>query len=105
VCQKLLTAGAERKLGRCVDCPGNVDEELFERLRNWRLDRSKELKQPAYCVFTDATLTRIAEVRPQTAQQLATIGGVGPAKLTAYASDVLELCRDGLGQGSAKLPE
>jgi DNA helicase-2/ATP-dependent DNA helicase PcrA len=94
VCQRVLTRGADRKLGRCADCPGSVDEELFERLRDWRLARSKELKQPAYCVFTDATLTRIAEVRPQTAQQLATIGGVGPAKLTAYAAEVLDLCRD-----------
>jgi DNA helicase-2/ATP-dependent DNA helicase PcrA len=92
VCQKLLTSGAARKLGRCTDCPGSVDEELFERLRAWRLERSKELKQPAFCVFTDATLTRIAEVRPQTTQELATIGGVGPAKLTAYAAEVLDLC-------------
>jgi DNA helicase-2/ATP-dependent DNA helicase PcrA len=92
VCQKLLTSGAARKLGRCTDCPGSVDEELFERLRSWRLERSRELKQPAFCVFTDATLTRIAEVRPQTTQELATIGGVGPAKLTAYAAQVLELC-------------
>ena len=61
-------------------------------MRAWRLERSKELKQPAFCVFTDATLTRIAEVRPQTTQELATIGGVGPAKLTAYAAEVLELC-------------
>ncbi len=89
VCQKLLTSGAARKLGRCTDCPGSVDEVLFERLRAWRLERSKELKQPAFCVFTDATLTRIAEVRPQTTQELATIGGVGPAKLTAYAAEVL----------------
>ena len=92
VCQKLLSSGAARKLGRCTDCPGSVDEVLFERLRAWRLERSKELKQPAFCVFTDATLTRIAEVRPQTTQELATIGGVGPAKLTAYAAEVLELC-------------
>ncbi|HEY0868775.1 MAG TPA: 3'-5' exonuclease, partial [Acidothermaceae bacterium] len=92
VCQKLLTSGAARKLGRCVECPGSVDEELFERLRSWRLERSRELKQPAFCVFTDATLTRIAEVRPQTTQELAGIGGVGPAKLTAYAEQVLKLC-------------
>jgi DNA helicase II / ATP-dependent DNA helicase PcrA len=94
VCQKLLTSGAARKLGRCVDCPGSVDEELFERLRSWRLERSRELKQPAFCVFTDATLTRIAEVRPQTTQELASIGGVGPAKLTAYAEQVLKLCSE-----------
>jgi ATP-dependent DNA helicase UvrD/PcrA len=95
VCQKLLTSGAARKLGRCTDCPGSVDEELFERLRTWRLERSRELKQPAFCVFTDATLTRIAEVRPQTTQELASIGGVGPAKLAAYAAQVLDLCGTG----------
>jgi len=101
VCQKLLTSGAARKLGRCADCPGSVDEVLFERLRAWRLERSKELKQPAFCVFTDATLTRIAEVRPQTTQELATIAGVGPAKLTAYAVEVLELCSASNLEGSS----
>ncbi len=93
VCQKVLASGAERKLGRCVDCPGNVDEELFQRLREWRSERAKELKQPAYCVFTDATLTRIAEVSPATREQLAMIGGVGAAKLASYADDVLRLCQ------------
>jgi ATP-dependent DNA helicase UvrD/PcrA len=93
VCGRVLTAAAERKLGRCLDCPGDVDEALFERLRDWRLERSKELKQPAYCVFTDATLTRIAEVRPATREELAVIGGVGPAKLQAYADAVLDLCQ------------
>jgi DNA helicase-2/ATP-dependent DNA helicase PcrA len=93
VCQKVLAGGAERKLGRCVDCPGDVDEELFQRLRSWRSERAKELKQPAYCVFTDATLTRIAEVSPSTREELATIGGVGAAKLANYAEDVLRLCQ------------
>jgi DNA helicase-2/ATP-dependent DNA helicase PcrA len=93
VCGRVLTGGADRKLGRCVDCPGDVDEALFDQLRNWRLERSKELKQPAYCVFTDATLTRIAEVRPSSREELAVIGGVGPAKLTAYGDEVLALCR------------
>jgi DNA helicase-2/ATP-dependent DNA helicase PcrA len=93
VCQKVLAGGAERKLGRCVDCPGDVDEELFQRLRGWRSERAKELKQPAYCVFTDATLTRIAEVSPASREELALIGGVGAAKLASYADEVLRLCR------------
>jgi DNA helicase-2/ATP-dependent DNA helicase PcrA len=93
VCGRALAGGTERKLGRCAGCPGDVDEAVFERLRSWRLERSKELKQPAFCVFTDATLTRIAEVRPATREELAVLPGVGPAKLAAYADDVLALCR------------
>jgi DNA helicase-2/ATP-dependent DNA helicase PcrA len=101
VCGRVLSGGAERKLGRCVDCPGDVDEALYEQLRSWRLERSRELKQPAFCVFTDATLTRIAELRPSTRAALASIGGVGPAKLESFGDDVLALCAG----ASAKLIE
>ena len=40
---------------------------------------------------------QIAEVRPATREELAVIGGVGPAKLAAYAEAVLDLCRAGGG--------
>jgi ATP-dependent DNA helicase RecQ len=44
---------------------------------------------PAYVVFHDATLAEIAERAPQTRGELATVAGVGPAKLERYADDVL----------------
>ncbi|MDI2131033.1 ATP-dependent DNA helicase UvrD2 [Yinghuangia seranimata] len=91
VCGRGLTEAAERKLGRCLDCPSNLDEALFERLRDWRVDRAKELGQPAYCVFTDATLTAIAEAQPTSVNQLAGISGVGRAKLDKYGAAVLAL--------------
>ncbi len=50
--------------GRCEDCPATYDEELFERLRTWRVERAAEEKVPAYVVFTDLTLQAIAEVKP-----------------------------------------
>ena len=36
-CGTRSPTGAERKLGRCASCPPTYDEELFERLRAWRL--------------------------------------------------------------------
>ncbi len=59
VCGAPLSAAADRKIGRCADCPSSVDEALFDRLRAWRLERAQEQKVPAYVVFTDATLTAI----------------------------------------------
>ncbi|MGH8776922.1 MAG: HRDC domain-containing protein, partial [Jiangellaceae bacterium] len=94
VCGAPLSAAADRKIGRCADCPSSVDEALFERLRAWRLDRAQEQKVPAYVVFTDATLTAIAEARPADERALAVIPGVGRMKLDRYGSDVLELCRN-----------
>ncbi len=95
-CNRPLLSAVEKKLGRCAGCPSTLDEELFERLRAWRLERSRELKQPAFVVFTDATLTAIAEAQPTTEAELVAIPGVGPRKLEAYGAEVLAL----VGQNS-----
>ncbi len=91
VCGASLVAAVDRKLGRCADCPSTMDEQLFEALREWRAGRAKELSQPAYCVFTDATLTAIAEQRPADVAALVRIPGIGQAKLDKYGEDVLGL--------------
>jgi DNA helicase-2/ATP-dependent DNA helicase PcrA len=61
----------------------------FTALREWRLQRAKEDGVPAYVVFHDSTLAEIAERAPRTRGELATVSGVGPAKLERYADDVL----------------
>ncbi|NWF28111.1 ATP-dependent DNA helicase UvrD2 [Streptomyces sp. PKU-EA00015] len=92
VCGKTLTDAGEMKLMRCEDCPSDMDEALYERLREWRSDRAKELGQPAYCVFTDKTLMAIAEAVPGTEGELAGISGVGGRKLERFGTDVLAIC-------------
>jgi DNA helicase-2/ATP-dependent DNA helicase PcrA len=91
VCGKGLTDALARKLGRCVDCPSSYDEELFERLRAWRAEQAKAASVPAYVVFTDATLTALAEVRPSSERELLAVSGVGRSKLEKYGADVLAL--------------
>jgi DNA helicase II / ATP-dependent DNA helicase PcrA len=91
VCGAALINGADRKLGRCATCPSSLDEELFERLREWRLRVATAQKVPAYVVFTDATLTALAERKPASVQELTAIAGIGPRKLDLYGSDVLDL--------------
>jgi DNA helicase-2/ATP-dependent DNA helicase PcrA len=91
VCGKVLDSGAERKVGRCVDCPPSYDETTFESLRAWRLEQAREADVPAFVVFTDATLTAIAEAKPASLADLAKVAGVGKAKLERYGEAVLEL--------------
>jgi DNA helicase-2/ATP-dependent DNA helicase PcrA len=91
VCGRSLIEAVERKLGRCADCPSDLDEALFERLREWRSARATEQSLPAYVVFTDATLIAIAEARPADRAALAGIPGVGSSKLERYADEVLAL--------------
>ncbi|HEY1574301.1 MAG TPA: ATP-dependent DNA helicase UvrD2 [Pseudonocardiaceae bacterium] len=81
------------KLGRCSDCPSDVDEELLVRLKSWRADQARMLKVPPYVVFTDATLVAIAEQRPVDPAGLVSISGIGAAKLERFGTEVLALVR------------
>ncbi|KJK42979.1 ATP-dependent DNA helicase [Lentzea aerocolonigenes] len=97
VCASTLVEAQAVKLGRCRSCPSDVDEELLESLRQWRAGRARELKVPAYVVFTDATLMAIAEQRPTDSAGLVAISGIGASKLDKFGDDVLGLVRAGVG--------
>ncbi len=90
-CGRPLSTGQELKRGRCADCPASYDEELFERLREWRRERAGEESVPAFVVFTDATLQLIAEHKPRTPEALLRISGIGRSKLERYGEDVLSV--------------
>ncbi|MFF0760769.1 ATP-dependent DNA helicase UvrD2 [Streptomyces sp. NPDC003737] len=92
VCGRTLSDAGEMKLMRCDDCPSDMDEGLYERLRAWRAVQAQRSGQPAFCVFTDRTLVAIAETAPGNPGELARVPGVGARKLNRYGADVLALC-------------
>ncbi|WP_200904353.1 ATP-dependent DNA helicase UvrD2 [Streptomyces yangpuensis] len=92
VCGRTLTEAGELKLMRCEDCPSDMDAGLYERLREWRAAQADRQGLPAYCVFTDKTLTAIAEASPAEAGELSMISGVGTRKFDRYGADVLAIC-------------
>ncbi len=94
VCGSPLIGVDALKLRRCGDCPSDVDTELLDRLRAWRSDEARDQQVPAYVVFTDATLTAIAEQRPADRAALVGIPGIGARKLDRYGPAVLALVAD-----------
>lgn len=80
-------------LRRCEACPSDIDEQLLAELKEWRLATSKELKVPAFVVFTDNTLIAIAESLPTDEAALVAIPGIGARKLEQYGADVLALVK------------
>jgi ATP-dependent DNA helicase RecQ len=50
---------------------------------------------PAYIVFSDAVLTRMAAERPTDEAGLLAVAGVGPAKLARYGQQFLRVLREG----------
>jgi superfamily II DNA helicase RecQ len=77
------------------DAGDTASAELFAKLRAARRRIADERSLPAYLVFSDATLTAMAERRPTTENELLTIPGVGPKKLAAYGAEMLEVIRGG----------
>jgi DNA helicase-2/ATP-dependent DNA helicase PcrA len=95
VCGAGLSGAVALKLRRCPTCPAALDQELYVRLQDWRSERAKEQRVPAFVVFTDATLTAIAEHRPADLAALVAIPGIGAAKAQRYGAEVIELVRAG----------
>ncbi len=85
-----LAATPARRRGE--QAPGAItcDEVLFERLRTLRKRLADERSVPAYVIFGDATLRRMAADLPKTIKQLAGIPGWGEKKLEQFAEVFLE---------------
>jgi DNA helicase-2/ATP-dependent DNA helicase PcrA len=92
MCGSILRGVTALKLGRCADCPSNVDEGLLDRLQRWRAETARAQRVPEFVVFTDTTLTAIAEQRPGDDGALVSIPGIGAAKLRRYGEQVLAVC-------------
>jgi DNA helicase II / ATP-dependent DNA helicase PcrA len=93
ICNSQLTTPAAIMLRRCETCAADIDDELLLQLKDWRLRTAKDLKVPAYVVFTDNTLIAIAELLPSDDAALVAIPGIGARKLEQFGPDVLELVR------------
>jgi ATP-dependent DNA helicase RecQ len=71
-----------------------VDSDLFERLRALRRELASAEAVPAYIVFSDAVLARMAAERPTDEAGLLAVPGVGPAKLARYGAAFLRAIHD-----------
>lgn len=71
-----------------------VRDELFEHLRELRLDLARKKGVPPYIIFGDATLEEMAAERPTNEAELSKISGVGEQKLNEYGREFLDAIQD-----------
>ena len=90
--EKRQGAGGTRGLREGVnhsDVDGYVPE-LFEQLRVLRRQLAEGQGVPPYVVFGDVSLRQMATTLPQTLENIATVQGVGQAKLKQYGQQFLD---------------
>lgn len=81
----------EKKKDGYKDILTENDMPLFDRLREWRKETSKEEGVPPYIVFTNRELAEIAVIKPESLNALQEIKGIGDGKRKKYGKDLIEL--------------
>ncbi len=71
-------------------------QQLFEKLRWWRMETARSHNLPAYVIFHDNTLREIARAAPATLNDLRQVSGVGEKKLESYGAQIIAIvCTQG----------
>jgi ATP-dependent DNA helicase RecQ len=67
-------------------------QELDERLRDWRKAESEKLGLPLFFVLSTSTLRSIVLLRPQTLSDLKTITGLSLEKIEKFGPGIIAVC-------------
>lgn len=86
-------AGKEPKSLKALPEGGEVDRNLFEKLRSLRMEIAKREKVPPYIVFSDKTLLQMCRLRPRSKEEMLSVSGVGEMKYDKYGEAFLEALR------------
>ncbi|BBO70581.1 ATP-dependent DNA helicase RecQ [Desulfosarcina alkanivorans] len=89
------TAGKKSARGSRVTFSDAASSALWERLRQLRLDISRELNVPPYVIFHDRTLEEMVVCRPSSHSDLLKISGVGQSKLDRFGDQFLAVISSG----------
>lgn len=68
-----------------------VDDELLEKLKAWRLERARKDGVAPFMIAHNTTLLALAATPPKTSGQLLGTPGFGPRKAETYGADILAI--------------
>ncbi len=72
-----------------------MNEKIIQKLKEFRLKRSREEKIKPYFIFNDKQMMDLIEKRPKTKAELQTVQGFGEAKASKYGDEILGILVQG----------
>jgi hypoxanthine phosphoribosyltransferase len=69
------------------------EAEIFQVLKKWRLETSKNQELPPYYIFPDKTLHHIAQAKPSSLLELLDVKGLGKKTVKRYGEELLALIK------------
>ena len=70
-----------------------LNMDLFNELKKYRLDKSKEKNIPAYSILNNSTMELISESIPKSNAELLFIKGIGKKTIESYGDDITEITK------------
>ncbi len=77
------------------------EEQLYEKLREWRWEKAKEENVPGYIIARNVSLRLLAKSDVRTEEDLLSIRGLGPASVEKHGAAMLEILRQFRGSDDA----
>ena len=74
--------------------PQDLDPDLFQALKERRLEMAREAGVPAYVVAHNSMLQQMAALKPSSEEEMMHIKGMGSAKMERYGEAFLQVVRD-----------
>lgn len=65
------------------------EKRIYDTLKQWRLDKARELNIPRFMVCHNTELMTVAKVKPQTLDDLIKIKGFGEHKISKLGDEIL----------------
>lgn len=64
---------------------------LFERLKDWRIQKARELDTKPFLILHDSSLIDLIEKKPSTLEELRTVKGFAVTKIAKYGDEILDV--------------
>lgn len=71
-----------------------IEDNLKERLSEFRKNRSKQLNIPAYYVFNNEELDKLVEIRPRTLEELSSFNILAPIKIKTHGDLIIQIINE-----------
>jgi len=83
------STAVEQGDGNATLAVADYDEELFSKLRTWRIEQSRAQSVAPFMIVHDATIQELARIKPVSTQRLLGVKGFGPKKVEQYGAGII----------------
>lgn len=95
----VLVSYQEKKVKDSSNKANPVSEEelsqeemiIYNKLKDWRSEKAREVQLPAYIIFHNTHLMAIAKYKPCNLEDLQNINGLGKSKTEKYGIEIIEV--------------